>query len=188
MKAGLWALLAGAGLLALPVAGYFYLRGLPCETCAHDSAAPYLQQLEAQRLAQTGADPEHYQAAVRQEDRQHKRFPPTPPAYALVHVDRRFTAPQRLGPAQLQQLLRVLNDSASYQWGEIGTPYFDRVITFHSAAGACIGVTELSYDSQTYSTPRLARMKWGELQEQALQQILQTLHDPAAITEPALRP
>ncbi|HLO92459.1 MAG TPA: hypothetical protein VK172_14940, partial [Lentimicrobium sp.] len=44
-------------------------------------------------------------------------------------------APKTLDGKQTETILRILNDTASYVWGEIGTPYFDTYFTFHDKEG-----------------------------------------------------
>jgi hypothetical protein len=61
----------------------------------------------------------------------------------------------------MKELLLILNDSTNYDWGELGTPYFDKYLIFYNSKDECIGLTEVSYDGQTYSHPSLIRMKWG---------------------------
>lgn len=94
-------------------------------------------------------------------------FPIDKPAFSRLHFDK-FTKPSiALDVKQTDSILGLLNDSASYIWGEIGTPHFDAYITFHDKDGKCIGYTDISFEGQTYSTPSLARMKWGLLTESA---------------------
>lgn len=57
----------------------------------------------------------------------------------------------------------LLNDSASYDWGELGTPEVHYYFTFHDKADKCIGVTTIDLLGQAYSCPPTARMKWGYL-------------------------
>ncbi|MBK6640379.1 MAG: hypothetical protein IPG39_03675 [Bacteroidetes bacterium] len=50
--------------------------------------------------------------------------------------------------------------------------YFDSYFTFHDKDGNCIGYTDFSFEGQTYSTPSLAKMKWGLLNENARVKLL----------------
>lgn len=91
------------------------------------------------------------------------RFPLNEPVYAKIHFDNLTKPSKTLDRRQTAIILRILNDTASYVWGEIGTPHFDRHFTFHDKTGYCIGYTDFSFEGQTYSTPSLAKMKWGML-------------------------
>ena len=104
------------------------------------------------------------------------RFPLDEPVYAKIHFDKLTKPSKTLDSKQTETILRILNDTASYVWGEIGTPHFDRHFTFHDKAGYCIGYTDFSFDGQTYSTPSLAKMKWGMLTDKARETLMVTIN------------
>ena len=88
-------------------------------------------------------------------------FPRVKPTYAELHTDKAFKYGKRLTEKQMNKLIRILNDTSTYTWGELGTAYFDRFITFHDKNDNCIGLTKIDFGGQTYSTPYTAKMKWG---------------------------
>lgn len=94
------------------------------------------------------------------------------PESAELHFHRLGKMPVSLNRQQTATILQVLNDTSSYVWGELGTPYFDSYFTFHDKDGNCIGYTDFSFEGQTYSTPSLAKMKWGLLNENARKTLL----------------
>ena len=104
------------------------------------------------------------------------RFPLDEPVYAKIHFDKLTKPSKTLDNKQTETILRILNDTASYVWGEIGTPHFDRYFTFHDKSGYCIGYTDFSFDGQTYSTPSLAKMKWGMLTDMARETLMVTIN------------
>ena len=112
---------------------------------------------------------ESYVSDCRFETDHHITFPFQKPTYALVHVnDSKPGEPRQLKPDALNLLIKIINDTASYDWGEVGTPYFDKYITFHNKAGRCIAIMDVSYDYQTESTPTIAKMKNGRLKDNAM--------------------
>ena len=104
------------------------------------------------------------------------QFPIDKPVSAKLHYDKLTKPSKALDTKQTETILRILNDTASYVWGEIGTPHFDRYFTFHDKNGNCIGYTNFSFDGQTYSTPSLAKMKWGMLTDKARETLMVTIN------------
>ncbi len=104
------------------------------------------------------------------------QFPLDRPVSAKLHFNKLTKLPKNLDSKQTEIILRILNDTASYVWGEIGTPYFDRYFTFHDKKGNCIGYTKFSFDGQTYSTPSLAKMKWGMLTDKSRKALMVTVN------------
>ena len=104
------------------------------------------------------------------------QFPLDKPNIAKLHFSDLNILPKTLNDKQTETILRILNDTSSYVWGEIGTPYFDTYFTFHDKNGNCIGSTKFSFDGQTYSTPSLAKMKWGLLTDKAREILMITIN------------
>ncbi|GAA0892747.1 hypothetical protein GCM10009122_24260 [Fulvivirga kasyanovii] len=69
---------------------------------------------------------------------------------------------------ELSELLKFLNDSTSYQWGELGTPEIHYYLTYFDQGDNCIGLTTIDMEGMAYSYPMIARMKWGKLKEMDL--------------------
>ena len=65
----------------------------------------------------------------------------------------------------------MLNDSASYEWGEVGTFIHDKIILFYDKSGKIIGMTEMDDGFQTYSVPSTKTMKWGTLSKLGYEEI-----------------
>ena len=103
------------------------------------------------------------------------QFPLDKPVSAKLHFDQWIKPPKTLDANQAAIVLGILNDTASYKWGEIGTPHFDRHFSFHDKDGHCIGYTDFSFEGQTYATPHLAKMKWGMLTEHARAILIKTI-------------
>lgn len=113
-----------------------------------------------------------YPEAVKRDAGVNLTYPRNKVAYAYVEFDDLLNFRFKLLDSQLETILKVLNDSSSYQWGEIGTPHFDRTIYFYNHENEVIGVTLFSYDHQTYSHPHTALMKWGMLKDEAFLKLL----------------
>ena len=107
------------------------------------------------------AYPETYDSLCNVEYTNNISFPKIQPDYAIMHFDKFLKRNIRLTSKQLNKILVFLNDSSNYCWGELGTPYFDRFITFHNKNRECIGLTKIDFGGQTYSSPHLSLMKWG---------------------------
>ena len=104
------------------------------------------------------------------------RFPLDKPVSAKLHFDKLTLPAKSLDTRQTEAILNILNDTASYVWGEISTAHFDRHFTFHDKEGNCIGYTDFSFNGQTYSTPSLAIMKWGMLTDKARETLMVTIN------------
>ncbi len=83
-----------------------------------------------------------------------------------------FSLDKTLDSNKAKRLVTILNDTASYIWGESGTFLPDRAIVFYDKNNNPIGITELEEDGrQTYSHPYLKRTKWGALKDNAVNEI-----------------
>lgn len=84
-----------------------------------------------------------------------------------------FSLDKSLDADKTKRLVEILNDTASYAWGEVGTFLPDRAIVFYDKDNKPLGITELEEERglQSYSYPYLRRMKWGALTEKAFEQI-----------------
>ncbi len=122
------------------------------------------------------SNPDNYISDCLEETKDGIKFPLDEPAYAILHYDK-LKLDKTLKTEQLIKLLTLLNDTSTYEWGEVGTPYFDRIVTFHDKAGRCIGLTKISYDGQTYSTPTIAKMKYGGLQADNVNKFIEILEE-----------
>lgn len=107
------------------------------------------------------SDPKTFTTDVKNEIDKGVKFPLENPEYVIVKSDKFWKPSRRLSNKKMKELLLILNDSTNYDWGELGTPYFDKYLIFYNSKDECIGLTEVSYDGQTYSHPSLIRMKWG---------------------------
>ena len=118
---------------------------------------------------------ENYDFLCMQETASNITFPRISPSYAVLHFDKFYKADIRLTFEQMNDIIVVLNDTANYCWGELGTPYFDRVITFHDNKGYCIGITYFDFGGQTYSYPLNAKMKWGGMKTNKLFELIRKI-------------
>lgn len=99
--------------------------------------------------------------------------------FPLAHVTKAvldngfFSFDKSFSEAETVKILALLNDSASYAWGEVGTFISDRRIVFYDEHHQIIAYTELEQDNgkQTYSYPYLKRFKWGNLTTNAYNEL-----------------
>jgi len=75
-----------------------------------------------------------------------------------------FSFSRKVSEKDTRKLIRILNDSTSYVWGEIGTFEPNKSIVFYDKNNKVVGITELDWAKrQTYSSPMTRTMKWGFL-------------------------
>lgn len=122
-----------------------------------------------QRIAATQAYitpmPDTYDSLCRVQ--QHLRFPGAAPGRVTLTQNNFFLITKEVSPADVQDLIKYLNDTASYRWGELGTPEVHYFFTFYDKSGHPIALTTIDIEGQAYSTPMPARMKWGGLKDMA---------------------
>ncbi|MEO6520387.1 MAG: hypothetical protein ABIN91_01810 [Mucilaginibacter sp.] len=114
------------------------------------------------------SEPDSYIRECTKENRKGTTFPMVKASYALLYKNNILTDPVRFSNKQMDNLLVMLNDSASYKWGEIGTPAFDRHVVFYDKTDKCIGLAHVSFDGMVYMDPYLKKMKWGMVKEPVL--------------------
>jgi len=73
---------------------------------------------------------------------------------------------------QTERILQILNDSSTFEWGEIGTPYFDKTIVYFDRTSNIIGYTMVSFDGQTHSFPYRTLTKWGLPSDKGFRELL----------------
>ena len=121
--------------------------------------------------------PDNYDFLCMQETASNITFPKINPSYAVLHFDKFYKFDISLTFEQMNDIIVVLNDTANYRWGEFGTSYFDRVITFHNSKGDCIGITYFDFEGQTYSYPSNAKMKWGGMRTDKLLKLIRKIEN-----------
>lgn len=113
-------------------------------------------------------DPETYKNDRENEDHKRLTFPMVKASYAILYKNNVLTPAIKLSDKELRNLLSMMNDSANYKWGEIGTPQFDRHIVFYDRKDECVGLAHVSFDGMIYTEPYLKKMKWGMVREPVL--------------------
>ena len=119
--------------------------------------------------------PENYDSLCINEAQKNITFPRIAPSYAVLHFDKFYKPNIRLTLEQMNNIIAILNDTASYEWGECGTPENQRIITFHDNKGDCIGITKIDFVGQTYSIPYNAKMKWGAMKTNDLYELIKKI-------------
>jgi hypothetical protein len=88
-----------------------------------------------------------------------------------------FSLDHTVKKEHVSQLIKLLNDTASYVWGEVGTFLPGKKLVFYDAANKPLGITNIDEDGTfTYSYPYLRRMKWGTLTQAANKELEQLIH------------
>lgn len=73
---------------------------------------------------------------------------------------------------ETEKILKIINDSSSFDWGEIGTPYYDKIIVFFDENKNEIGYMDVSLDGQINVFPNLALTKWGLLSDKGFKDLV----------------
>lgn len=73
---------------------------------------------------------------------------------------------------ETERILKIINDSSSFDWGEIGTPYYDKIIVFFDKNENEIGYVDVSLDGQINVFPNLALTKWGLLSDKGFKELV----------------
>lgn len=105
--------------------------------------------------------PENYKSIVKFENENGKTFPRTIPKKIILYSNYGFLKSKyELDKDESKQLLKILNDSASYQWGELGTPEVHYYFKYLDDNNNLIGFTTIDQEGMAYSKPYLGKMKW----------------------------
>lgn len=73
---------------------------------------------------------------------------------------------------ETQRILKIINDSTNFDWGEIGTPYYDKIIVFFDKNKNEIGYINVSFDGQIDVFPNLTHTKWGLLSDKGFKELV----------------
>lgn len=122
--------------------------------------------------------PEDYNEKCDFEDRNNITFPRTKPDKIFLHSNGLIKRKKKLNQKQTEELLTILNDSASYVWGEFGTPETHYYFIFLNVENEIIGVTKVDLIGMAYSEPYIAKMKWGQLgKKEKLHKLIYDIED-----------
>ena len=78
----------------------------------------------------------------------------------------------KFGKNETERILKILNDSRNYIWGEIGTPYYDQIVVFLDREENEIGYVNISLDGQIDVFPNIALTKWGCLSDKGFRELV----------------
>lgn len=119
-----------------------------------------------------GANRENYTMQCKNEFDGNLSFPLAQVSKAVVYKGF-FSFDNTLNTLITARLVEIINDTASYVWGEVGTFIPGRQIVFYDRDNKPIGITLLEEErgKQTYSYPYLRRTKWGALTDKAFKEI-----------------
>ena len=83
-----------------------------------------------------------------------------------------FLFDHKVDKENTNRIIKILNDTANYIWGEVGTFLPREKIVFYDKENNPLGITEIDINgSSTYSYPYLKKMKWGSLTVEAGRQL-----------------
>lgn len=73
---------------------------------------------------------------------------------------------------ETEKILKIICDSTNYQWGELGTPFYDKMIILFDENENEIGYIDISLDGQIDMFPNLAITKWGLLSNKGFKELI----------------
>jgi len=114
------------------------------------------------------SSPENYDSLCNIENRKGIYFPNKNVSCAKLTKNDFWKETTKISGEKLEVLLTLLNDSSSYDWGELGTPEIHYYITFFDQKDKCIGLTTIDLEGMAYSYPCTAHMKWGMIKKMDL--------------------
>lgn len=109
----------------------------------------------------SNADPKNYTFLVKNEDKNGYNFPRYEPKKTMLFSNNNYWKSEYiLTSEQSKILLKILNDSNSYRWGELGTPEVHYYFKYYNDENEMIGYTKIDQEGMAYSEPYLTKMKW----------------------------
>lgn len=121
---------------------------------------------------------ENYHEECSAEFEQNLNFPSKKIAKAVL-ITGFFAFDKALSQSSTERIIEILNDTTSYEWGEICCFDPGRKIIFYDTIGKLAGITVLDkeYKNLTHSFPYLKKMKWGALKSEPHKQLENLLAD-----------
>ncbi len=146
--------------VGLVMAGLLVYRSLTCPY--------YLVKAESIKIIyepKEVADEELYKQQCESEIKAHLEFP-LGKVDKIIVTNGFFSIDHTVEKKNIPLVLKLLNDTASYVWGEVGTFIPGKKIIFYDSRNNPVGITHIDKEEVfTYSHPYLCRMKWGTLTE-----------------------
>lgn len=130
------------------------------------------QKLNKRYSTYTTPDQDNYARLVKL-DQKEKRTILTGKAQFSTMYDRSLPHEKHtFNQVETERILEIINDSSSFIWGEIGTPYFDKTIIFYDKNQNEIGYLDVSFDGEIDVFPNLALTKWGLLSDKGFKDLV----------------
>jgi hypothetical protein len=121
-------------------------------------------------------NPDNYDSLV-QVDEQHNKTFLRNVAISSELINNQFPySTIKFDTRETLRVLKILNDSSSYQWGELGTPYHDKTLIYYDKMHNSIGFTLIDYGGEVDNYPFLPLMKWGAMTQNGFNQLLSELN------------
>lgn len=106
-------------------------------------------------------NPKHYDSVASYENENNLNFPRNKPQRVILYSNYNLLKNKyELNKEEGAKLLKILNDSTKYGWGELGTPEVHYYFKYFDENNNLIGITKIDQEGMAYSEPYLAKMKW----------------------------
>ena len=110
------------------------------------------------------ANRNYYSSTIKFENDKKIKFPRTTPKKIILFSNNNWIKNEyELNTEEINTLLKILNDSTKYKWGEIGTPEFNYYFKYFDDKNNLIGITKIDQIGMAYSEPYLTKMKWCQM-------------------------
>ncbi|AFR34853.1 hypothetical protein [Riemerella anatipestifer] len=110
------------------------------------------------------ANPKTYSSLVEIENSKKITFPRWKPKKIVLYSNHNLLKNKyELKPEESFRLLKILNDSTKYEWGELGTLEVHYYFKYFDENNNLIGITKIDEEGMAYSEPYLIKMKWCRL-------------------------
>ena len=107
------------------------------------------------------SNPKNYDFVSAYENKNNLTFPRNKPKKIILYSNHNWLKNNyELNVVESTKLLKILNDSTKYSWGELGTPEVHYYFKFFDENNNLIGITKIDQEGMAYSEPYLAKMKW----------------------------
>ncbi|MCD1118456.1 hypothetical protein [Chryseobacterium turcicum] len=110
------------------------------------------------------ANTKTYASSLIYENENSLTFPRNKPQKIILYSNHNWLKNKyELNDDESSKLLKILNDSTKYRWGELGTPEVHYYFKYFDEKNNLIGITKIDQEGMAYSEPYLAKMKWCEI-------------------------
>jgi hypothetical protein len=118
----------------------------------------------------------NYEELVNSDKNKNNTFLTEEAIYAKVYENSFPYSIKKLDKDPTKRIIEILNDTSSYEWGEFGTPEYDKVIIYYGKTADPIGYTLVDPSGEVENYPYRSLMKWGMLTNKGFSKLSNELY------------